>query len=109
MFGHRDKFALHDPPGGFLFIGECALDCGAVFRIQFGQNRLLLALFEIFDNRDRVIGVELFGEIGNLAGVEHFDQVFANMLVHLREHVGAYQITKGFGERGTLIRINQFE
>jgi len=109
MFGHRDKFALHDAAGGFLLVGEGALDRGAILGIQFRQDRLLLALFEILDDRDRVIGVELFGQVGNLAGIERLDHVLADMLVHLGEHVGADQIAKRFGQRRALVGTDQLE
>ena len=99
MLGHRDQFALHDASGGFFGVGQRVFDDGAVFGVQFGQNGLLVLDLHVLDDRDGVIGVELSGQIGDLRWLQRVDNVFADIVVDLGEHLGAHQIAHRNGKR----------
>ena len=109
MFRHRHQIALHDPAGGFFRIGQGRLDDRAIFGIQFGQNGFLFAFLEIFNNRNGIIGLELFSQIRDLSGLKYFDQIFPDVLVHFRKHIRTDQIAQGCGQRCALVFVDQFE
>ena len=66
MFGNRHQLALHDAAGRFLRIGKRVFDCGAVLGIELCKDSLLVILFQILDDRNCVIGIQLSGKVGNL-------------------------------------------
>ncbi len=66
MLGHGDGVAPHQPAGRFLGIGERFLDRGAVVGIERAQHGALLLLLHVLDDRDRVVGLELAGDLGDL-------------------------------------------
>ena len=101
MLRYCDQIALHDTPGGFLGIGQRILDRRAVFGVEFGKDGLLVRLFHILDNRDGVIGVELPCQIGKLGGGQGIDNVFADIIVDLGQHLGAHQVAKRNRQRTT--------
>ncbi len=88
MFGHRDEVALHQAAGGFLRIAKRFLDRGAVVGLHRPQHGPLLVLVEVLDQRDRVVGLELPGDVGDLLRLQLVDQVLADIIVHFGEHVG---------------------
>ena len=67
MFGHRDEIAAHQAASGFFRVRQRGFDRGAVFGLHFGEDGLLVFLVQILQHRHRVIGVELFGDIGHFA------------------------------------------
>ena len=52
------------------------------------EDRLLVLVVEVLDQRDRVVGVELAGDIGDLLRFHRIEQVFADVIVQLGKHVG---------------------
>ncbi len=109
MLRHRDQVALHQAAGGFLAIGERFLDRRAVVGLHRPQHRALLVLLEVLDDRDRVVGVELAGDLGDLLGRHFADQDLADVLVHFGEDVGVDES----GQRGdqplALVGAGQFD
>ena len=89
MFGHSAQIALHQPAGRFLRIAQRLFDRSAVVGLHRPEDRLLLVAVEILDQRNRVVGVELAGDVRDLLRLHLVEQVFADVIVHLREHVGA--------------------
>ena len=89
MLGHREQVALHQAAGGFLREAQRLLDRGAVVGLHRLEHRLLLVLVEVLDERDRVVGLELAGDVGDLLRLHLVEQVLADVVVHLGEHVGA--------------------
>ena len=88
MLRHRDQVALHQAAGRFLRIGQRFLDRGAVVGLHRAQHGLLLVRLEVFEDRDRVVGVELGREVGHLLRLHLVDHVLADMLVELGIDVG---------------------
>ena len=88
MLGHRDQVALHQAAGGLLGVGQRFLDRGAIVGVHRRQHRLLLVPVEILDDRDRIVGVELPREVGDLARIHLIDQCLADMLVEFGIDVG---------------------
>ena len=109
MLGHRDQVALHQPAGRFLRIGERFLDRRAVVGIERAENGALVVLLHVLDDRDRVVGLELAGDLGDLMRLERVDQFLADMLVHLGEHVAVEHVGERRGERAAVVGIEQFE
>ena len=109
MFGHGDDVAPHQAAGGFLGIGERFLDRGAVVGIERAQHGALLLLLHILDDRDRVVGLELAGDLGDLVRLERVDQLLAHPVVHLGEDVAVEQVGERRGERAPLVAVDQLE
>ena len=89
MLGHRAQVALHQPAGGFLRKAERLLDRGAVVRLHLLEDGLLLVFVEVLDQGDRVVGLHLAREVGDLLRLHLVEQVFADEVVQLGEHVRA--------------------
>ena len=109
MLGHGDRVAPHQPAGGFLGIGERFLDRGAVVGIERAQHGALLLLLHVLDDRDRVVGLELAGDLGDLVRLERVDQLLAHPVVHLGEHVAVEQVGERGGERAAVVAVDQLE
>ncbi len=88
MLRNRAQLPLHEPAGGFLRVAERFLDRGAVVGLHPLEDRLPVVLVEILDQRDRVIGIELPGDVRDLLRLQLVEQVLADEIVHLGEHVG---------------------
>ena len=89
MFGHRADVALHQSAGGFFRVAERFLDRGAVVRLHPLEDRLLLVLVEVLDQRDRVVGLELAGDVRDLLRLHLVEEALAHIIVELGQHVGA--------------------
>ena len=109
MFGHGDDVAPHQAAGRFLGIGERFLDRGAVVGVERAQHGALLLLLHILDDRDRVVGLELAGDFGDLVRLERVEQLLAHPVVHLGEHVAVEQIRQRRGERAPFVAVDQLE
>ena len=109
MLGHRDDVAAHQPAGRFLGIGQRFLDRGAVVGIERAQHGALLLLLHVLDDRDRVVGLELAGDLGDLVRLERVDQLLADPVVHLGEHVAVEQVGERGGERAPVVAVDQLE
>jgi len=109
VFGHGHEVAAHQAPGGFFGIGQRAFDCGAVFRIEFGQHRLLVLFVEILDQLDGIIGFELFGDESNSLCRQRLHHVFANIIVEFGNHFRAHQVGDRARQRGPVIAVEQLE
>ena len=59
--------------------------------------------------RDRIVGVELAGEVGDLLRLHRLDQRFADMLVHLGEHVGVDDPGERFDQPLALVARGKFD
>ena len=94
MFRHRDQLALHDTASGFVGIRQRIFNDGAVFGGQLGQNGLLVLFLHIFDNRNGVISVQLSGKSCHLGRGEGIDNIFADIIIDLRQHLGTHKIAK---------------
>ena len=109
MLGHRDEVALHQAAGGFLGIGERFLDRGAVVGVERAQHGALLVLLDVLDDRDRVVGLELAGDLGDLVRLERVEQLLADLVVHLGEHVAVEDVGERRGERAPVVAVDQLE
>ena len=89
MLGHRANVALHQAAGQFLGIAQRFLDRGAVVGLHRLEHRLLVLVVEVLDQRDRIVGVELAGDVGELLRLHLVEQVLADEVVQFGEHVGA--------------------
>ena len=69
-------------------IGQRFLDRGAIVGLHRPEHGALLVLLEVLDHRDRVVGVELGGEVGDLLRLHLVDHVLADVLVELGIDVG---------------------
>ena len=87
MFGHRDQVALHQAPGRLLGERQRFLDRCPVVGIEGAKHGALLVLLHVLDDRDRVVGLELAGDLGDLVRLKSVDQldeykeVFDNRLI----------------------------
>ena len=109
MFRHRDQFALHDTASGFVGIRQSIFNDGAVFGVQLGQNGLLVLRLHIFDNRNRVIGIQLSGKSRHLRRRQGVDDVLADIIVDLGQHLGAHEVAQADGEYAAPFGWRQFE
>ena len=109
MFGRGNQLALHNPSGGFVGIGQRVLNRGAIFGVKLSQNGLLLILFQILDERDRVIGVHLPGKVSNHRSGQNVEQILADVIVDFGEHIAAHQITQRPRQIATIAARGQFE
>ena len=75
-------------PAEFLGIAERLLDRGAVVGLHPLQHGLLLVAAEVFDQRDRVVGLQLAGDVRDLLRLHLVEQVLADPIVHFGKHVG---------------------
>ena len=99
MLGHRDQLALHQAAGGFLGVGQRFLDRGAIVGVQRAEDLALVLGLHVLDDRDGVVGIELGGDVGDLVRRERVDQVLADIIVHLGEHVAVEQVAERVRER----------
>ena len=88
MLGHRAQVALHQAAGGFFRIAQRLLDRRAVVGLHRPEHGLLLVAIEILDQRDRIVGVELAGDVRDLLRLHFVEQALADVIVHFGEHVG---------------------
>ena len=109
MLGHRDEFAAHQTPGGLLGIGQRALDRGAVLRVEFGQDRLLVLGIEVLDHGDGVVGLELLGDVGDDVGRQFLDQQLAYVVVELGDDLDAHQVADRARQLEPLVLVGQLE
>ena len=78
---HRDEIALHQAAGGFLGIGE-ALSIAARSSGSIASRTACWSfLLQILDQRDRVVGIELGSDLGDLLRLHLLDHVVANIIV----------------------------
>ena len=96
-------------PANSSGIGERFLDRGAVVGVELAKDGALLVLLEVLDHGDGVVRLHLAGEVGDLARVERVDQLLADMLVHLGEHVAVEQVGDRRGERPAVVAVDQLE
>ena len=73
------------------------------------QHLALLGRLHVLDDRDGVVGIEFGGEIRHLLRIEGVDQVLADVIVHLGEHVAVQQVRDRMGQRRALIARRQLE
>jgi hypothetical protein len=92
MLGHRDQLALHQAAGGFLGIGKRFLDRGAIVGIERAEHFALVLRVHVLDDRDGVVGIEFGGDVRHLVRLERVDQILADPVVHLGEHVAVEQV-----------------
>ena len=109
MLGHRDQVALHQPAGRFLRVSQRFLDRGAVVGLHRPEHRALLVLLEILEDGDRVVGLHLPGEVGDLLGRERVEQRLADVLVHFRQHVGVDDPGERFHQPLALVARGEFD
>ena len=109
MIGHRDQVALHQAAGGFLRIAQRLLDRGAVVRLHRAEHRLLVVAVEVFDERDRVVGLELPGDVRDLLRLHFVEQALADVIVHFREHVGPDDSGERFHQAFALVARGKFD
>ena len=109
MLGHGDRVAPHQPAGGLLGIRERFLDRGAVVGIERAQHGALLLLLHVLDEGDRVVGLELAGDFGDLVRLELVEQLLAHPIVHLGEDVAVEQFGESGGERPPVAAVDQLE
>ncbi len=109
MLRHRNELALHQAVGGFLGKGEGVLDRGAIFGLHRLEDGLLLVLLHVLDDRDRVVGIHLRREFGDLFGREQVDQLLAHIIVHLRQHIGRQKVAEHGGEHRAFVGAGEFE
>jgi hypothetical protein len=107
VLGHRDRVAAHQPAGAVLGEGERFLDRGAVVGVERAQHGALLLFLQILDEGDRVVGLQLARDLGDLVRLQFLEQCLADMLVHLGEHVSVEDLGERGGERRTV--VGQFE
>jgi len=88
MLGDGADVALHQAPCSLLRIAERVLDGGPVFGLHLLEDGLLLVLVEVLDQRDRVVGLHLTGDVRDLLRLELVEQALADIFVHFGEHVG---------------------
>ena len=109
MLGHRDQLALHQPPGGLRTIIERFLDRRTIVGLHRPKHRALLVLLEVLDQRDRVVGIELRGQVGDPLRVHLVDQPLADVLVHLREHIGVDQLGERRNQSFAFVGAGKFD
>ena len=74
MLGHSAQVALHQATGGFFGIAQRLFDRRAVVGLHRPKHRLLLVAVEILDQRDRVVGLELPGDVRDLLRLHLVEQ-----------------------------------
>ena len=95
MLGRHHHLALHQPPGRPLGIGQRLLDRGAVQLVQRVQNRFLLRLFQVLDQVDHIVAVQLAHRLGQDMRRQDGDHLLADALVQLRQDLAvAFAIIK---------------
>ena len=109
MLGHRDQVALHQAAGGFLAVGERFLDRGAVVGLHRPEHGELIVLFEVFDQCDRVVGVELGGEVGDLLRLHLVDHILADVLVQFGIDVGVDDAGQRLDQVGALVARGELD
>ena len=109
VLGHRRDLALHQAAGGLLGVGERALDGVAVAPLQRLQHRLLLGLVEILDQIDHVVGFEVPDRAGQRLGAERGDDLLAQALVELGEHLAVEIAAQGLDDPGAVLRADLLE
>lgn len=109
MFGHRDQLALHQAAGRFLGEGQRLLDRGAIVRVERPEHFALIRRLHVLDDRDRIVGIEFRRDVGDFLRLEAVDQILADIIVHLGEHVGVEQIGQRLGERPAILVRGEFE
>ncbi len=81
MFGRHDHLALHQAPGGEFGIAQRLSHRRRVTGFQRVEDRVLLVAFQILDQVDDVVGVQLAHGIGQDRGRQRGKDLFAQRLV----------------------------
>ncbi len=109
MLGDRAQVALHEAARGLLRKAERFLDRRAVVRLHPLEHRLLVVRVEILDQRDRVVGLELPGDVRDLLRLHLIEQVLADIVVQFREHVGTDDSGEGLDQPFALVAPGELD
>ncbi len=79
----RDELGLHAPAGRVFRIVEAAGERDALERRQLLEDLGLLVLRQVFEDRDRVVGIELAHALGDRFGRQLVEDLLADRIVDL--------------------------
>ena len=83
------QVALHEPASRLFRIAESFLDRGAIVGLHLFEDGLLLIFVEILDEGDRIVGLHLARQVGDLLRLHFVEEIFSDVIVELSENVRA--------------------
>ena len=89
--------------------GQRALDRGAVLRVELVEDGALLGVVHLLDDRDGIVGFQLSRQLGDARGRQRLDDVVADIVVDLGQHLGADQIADRERQRRALVVRHDLE
>ena len=93
---HRDELGLHAPAGGLFRVVEALRQRDALGRRQLLEDFGLLFLRQVFEDVDRVVGIELAHALGDGLGRQLFEDLLAHRVVDFGQRreveVAAHQL-----------------
>ena len=105
----RDKFGLHAPACRVFRIEQTARQGDAFPRRKLLQNLALLVFGQVFQNRDRIVGIELAHAFGNRLGRKFLENFFANRIVNFSERGEVEIMPHQLDQTRAQLRIERFD
>ncbi len=106
---HDDELGLHPPAGGFFRVEKAALQRDALEMRQLFENFLLLVLRKVFQNVDRVVGIELAHAVGDGLGCQFLEDLLAHCVIDFRQRREVEVLAHQLDEPGAQFRIEHFD
>ena len=106
---HRDELGLHAPAGALFRIIERAAQPDALGERQLRQDLVLVLLVEVFENVDRVVGIEFLHGLSDLLVGQIVDDVEADRLVDLGERREVEILAEKLDQRMALLGQQRLE
>ena len=82
---HRDELGLHPPPGGLFRVIEALRQRDAVGRRHLLEDLGLILLRQVFEDVDRIVGIEVAHALGDGLGLQFFEDLLAHRVVDFGE------------------------
>ena len=107
--GTAMNFVVIRRPAEFLRIVEAALQRDALGERQAGEHLLAVLLVEVGDDLDRVVGIELADDLGDLLVRDRFEDFAADGVVDLGQRHPVEVVAHEADELVALLRIERLQ
>ena len=98
----RHQFALHEAAGAVLRVRQAFRDAGPLLARDCVQNLLALRIVEVFEHGDGVVALHVGDGLGGPLRADLPDQLLANLVFDMGEHVAAQHVV-GDGDKAATL------
>ena len=97
-FRHRHGLVPHQAAGAVFRIGKALLVDQPVIGRQGIQQFLLVRLVQILQQVDRIVGLHVGDQTGEMVRIQIIDNVLADRIVHIGEDFGVHLLAEGIDD-----------